>query len=74
MLKVFEQPKKYRTRHGRDVLIFARGLGCTRALGERFFGVVESGDTWFEASWTIGGKFNGHEIGDKDLDLVEQVR
>jgi hypothetical protein len=69
-MKVFEKPKQYKTRSGLDVLVFCRAEGTTKSIGDRLFGVVNCGDGWMDASWTIGGKFNGFDIGDTDLDLV----
>ena len=55
--------KKYRTRDGREVRIYATNSSSTYPVHGAYA-------SWGHESWTADGKYNGPEL-ENDLDLIE---
>ena len=55
--------KKYRTRDGREVRIYATNSSSTYPIHGAYA-------SWGHESWTADGKYNGPEL-ENDLDLIE---
>jgi hypothetical protein len=71
LMRVFEKPRRFRTRDGREAVVFCQGRG---SIGDKFFGVLElSKDEMMDASWMLCGKYNGMTLDPGDLDLVEEL-
>ena len=69
-VKIFEKPKRFRTRNGCEVIVFCRGKG---SMGEKYFGIINNGTEFMDSSWLVCGKYNAFVLEESCLDLVEEL-
>jgi len=60
--------KKYRTRDGQEVRIYATDSGGIYPIHGAWSLEI---DSWENESWTADGKYNAVELEEHDLDLIE---